>query len=198
MKSFIAASFVAALASVATAQFDNIPTCALTCFIDPLTNDGCSGLTDFACHCKKSDTLISSVTPCVQKSCGAEDQAKVISGVEETCAQAGVTISVPNPAGSTSAAPASSAAPSSAAASSAAATSAAATSAAESSKAAESSAAASSGYATVQTSTSAAATPSGNSTTPTASAPSQFTGAAALPTQAAGLLGAAALALLAL
>ncbi|KAF2739858.1 CFEM-domain-containing protein [Polyplosphaeria fusca] len=185
MKTFTAASLVAALASIASAQFDNIPTCALTCFVDPLTNDGCSGLTDFACHCKKFDTLISAVTPCVQGACSADDQAKVISGVEDTCKQAGVTVSVPNP--SATGAPASS---------SAAASSAAESSAAESSAAEASSSAAMS----VQTSVSAIPTPTGNSTvpSPSASSVSQFTGAAALPTQAAGLMGAAALALLAL
>ncbi|RKK57128.1 hypothetical protein BFJ69_g17562 [Fusarium oxysporum] len=36
------ATIAVALAFFAFAQLDNIPDCALTCFIDPLTNDGCS------------------------------------------------------------------------------------------------------------------------------------------------------------
>ncbi|OCK86488.1 CFEM-domain-containing protein, partial [Lepidopterella palustris CBS 459.81] len=88
------AAIALALASVATAQLANIPNCALNCFVNALTTDGCSGLTDFACHCKKTD-LISNVTPCVQAACSADDQAKVITAVEGTCASAGVPISVP-------------------------------------------------------------------------------------------------------
>merc|ERR1712063_30495 len=78
MKSFTIASFVA-LAAVASAQLDNIPECALTCFVGPLTSDGCESLTDFECHCKKGDTLLASVQPCVEGACSADDQAAAIS-----------------------------------------------------------------------------------------------------------------------
>ncbi|KAF2189790.1 CFEM-domain-containing protein, partial [Zopfia rhizophila CBS 207.26] len=75
-------------------QLGDIPSCALNCFVDALGKDGCSSLTDFACHCTKTE-LIPSVTPCVQAACSADDQAKVITAVEGTCAEAGVPISIP-------------------------------------------------------------------------------------------------------
>ncbi|ORY13523.1 hypothetical protein BCR34DRAFT_599872 [Clohesyomyces aquaticus] len=196
MKTFAAAAFIA-LASVASAQLDNIPSCALSCFLATLTADGCSSITDFACHCKKSDSLFASVTPCVQKACSAADQATVITAVEGTCKAAGVPITVPQPS---SAAPVSSAAPSTSAspASSAAAVSSAASYAASSAASAASSKASS--LASVISSALATPTHSGNGTAPTASpSPSQFTGAAApQATRAAGIIAAAGLAFLAL
>ena len=45
-----------------------------SCLVGPLTTDGCSSLTDFACHCQKPG-LVAKVTPCLQKSCDAADQA---------------------------------------------------------------------------------------------------------------------------
>ncbi|KZM21770.1 uncharacterized protein EKO05_0001771 [Ascochyta rabiei] len=202
MKTFTVASIIA-LASVASAQLDNIPSCALTCFITPLTTDGCSGLTDFACHCKKGTELLATVQPCVQKACSAEDQATTISGVESTCAAAGVPIEIPDSSSAVSSAAASvtSAAASSAAASASSVISQA-SSAVESAASSLSSAIASgiSSAQSVASSHAATATHSSNGTasaTPSASQ-SQFTGAAAQATHAAGLLGAAALALFAL
>ncbi|KAF1837263.1 CFEM-domain-containing protein [Decorospora gaudefroyi] len=95
MKSFTIASIVA-LASVATAQLDNIPSCALSCFLGPLSSDGCAELTDFACHCEQGATLLAQVQPCVEESCEAEDQAATISAVETTCEAAGVPITIPD------------------------------------------------------------------------------------------------------
>jgi len=188
------AAIAIALASVATAQLDNIPSCALTCFVNVLTTDGCSGLTDFACHCKKTD-LIPKVTPCVQSACSASDQAKVITAVEGTCAQAGVPLSLSAPGGASST-PVPSSSP------------AVYSSAAPSSTPAESTPA-SSAILTVETTTPAAVstaatlvgtgtiitTPSANGTISATASPSQFTGAAAQVTQAAGMMAAAALAL---
>lgn len=186
MKTFAAATIIA-MATVATAQFENIPQCAVACFVDPLTNDGCSALTDFKCHCEKSDSLFASVTPCVQGACTAAEVSTVISEVEKICADAGVTVKVPTPGGSSTPAPSaqSSAAPSSAAASTPAET-----------PAQSSAAQTPSAYPTAGSTTPAAPT-GGNATVSSAPTPSEFTGAAALPT-AAGVLGAAALALLAL
>jgi len=187
------ASFAAlaiALASVASAQLDNIPSCALSCFVTVLTTDGCSGLTDFACHCKKTD-LIPKVTPCVQSSCSAADQAKVITAVEGTCAEAGVPLSLSAPGGASSTPAPSSAAPSSAPVSS---------TPEASAPASASSAAyttpASSAVATSLVGTSTiVSTPAANGTISTTATPSQFTGAAAQATQAAGLMAAGLLAL---
>ncbi|KAL1599577.1 hypothetical protein SLS60_007380 [Paraconiothyrium brasiliense] len=195
MKTFAPALLVA-LAGVASAQLADLPQCSLQCFLTALGGDGCSELTDFKCHCEKSDSLLSSVTPCVQGACTADEQAEVIKGVQNTCASAGVTISVPSPSGTS--APESSAAPesSSAEASSTEAPSSSAPAATESSSyevPASSSAAASS-------SVSAVPTPSANGTVPSTPSPSssEFPGAASRIGAAAGLVGAAALAVFAL
>ncbi|KAF2995802.1 hypothetical protein E8E13_000482 [Curvularia kusanoi] len=203
MKAFTIASVVA-LASVATAQLDNIPKCALSCFLGPLGSDGCGDLLDFACHCKQGSKLLSSVQPCVQGACSADDQKATIAGVEKTCAGAGVPIEIPDTPGS-SATPTPSLLPSSVAPSSAA------SSAVISDVSATSSLAPTYSYTTTVSPITPSLTPTYsytatiNATTPAAtgnstasSTLSEFPGAAAKATQAAGLLGAAALALLAL
>lgn len=193
-----------ALATVATAQLDNIPQCALPCLLTALSSDGCPSLTDFKCHCEKASTLFATALPCVQRSCPAAQQAETIAAVEGACKAAGVPVQVPNVSGgASSAAPASStpAAVSSAAsaASSAASAASSALSALSSAQSAASSAASAATSAPVTTGTpsrsgTAPASASG-SPTPTVS---QFTGAAAQATQAVGILGAAALAIFAL
>ncbi|KAF2704538.1 hypothetical protein K504DRAFT_461301 [Pleomassaria siparia CBS 279.74] len=196
MKTFTVTAF-AALAAVASAQLDNIPGCALSCFLTPLGSDGCD-FSDFACHCKGATALFASVVPCVQKACSASDQAATISAVESTCAAAGVPVQVPV---ASSAPPATTAAPKST----------------SSAPAATSEAPVSTSKAPVSTSeapvaTSEAPVPSSsaivsshptassNGTLPSSVAPteSQFTGGAARHTQAAGILGAAAVAFFAL
>ncbi|KAF3043155.1 hypothetical protein E8E12_005306 [Didymella heteroderae] len=208
MKTFALTSIIA-LATVASAQLDNIPSCALNCFIGPLTSDGCSSLTDFACHCKQGAKLLSTVQPCVQGACNAADQATTISAVESTCQQAGVPIEIPDAssavASATSAA-ASAASSAGSAASSAveSATSAAASKASSAASAASSavesaaSSAASAVSSALASVTSAAGSAASSATAAASSSVSQFTGGAAQATQAAGLLGAAALAILAL
>jgi hypothetical protein len=196
MKTFTVASIIA-LASVASAQLDNIPQCALACFVGPLTSDGCAALTDFACHCKKGDELLSKVQPCVQGACSAADQQKAIAAVESTCKAAGVPITIPD----TGAAPSSAeAAPASSAA--APSSSKAAVTSAVSSAASAASSAASSAVSSALGSVTPVPMPTVNTSTPSASGSpssvSQFTGAAAQATQAVGIIGAAALAMLAL
>ncbi|KAF2199240.1 CFEM-domain-containing protein [Delitschia confertaspora ATCC 74209] len=188
---FSTAAVAVALASVASAQLQDIPTCALSCFVGPLTSDGCSGLTDFECHCQKPE-LIPSVTPCVQKECPPAEQEKVIATVQKVCKDAGHPIEVPNPNASSSAAPSSTAAATSAASS--AATSAASSVVSSVASSASSVVSSISSAVTSAAGTGAVPTPSGNSTLST-STPSPYTGAASLPTQAAGLLAAAGLAL---
>ncbi|KAJ9648042.1 hypothetical protein H2201_002416 [Coniosporium apollinis] len=102
MKAYTA---IALLATVASAQLPNIPTCALQCFLGALTSDGCTSLTDFACHCSKTD-LIPKVQPCIQTGCSAEDQAAVVKAATEACAAAGVPIAVPAAAPPAAATPA--------------------------------------------------------------------------------------------
>ncbi|KAJ8117456.1 hypothetical protein OPT61_g1356 [Boeremia exigua] len=197
MKTFAIAS-VLALATVASAQLEKIPSCAFTCFVGPLTTDGCSGLTDFACHCKQGAKLLGAVQPCVKGACSAEDEATTIEAVQTTCQEAGVPIEIPDsPSSAASAAP-STPSPSSAAPT----TIADPTSALQSSAASAASSAAESVASSIASAITSAvsAYPTGNGTAPThpSSSLSEFTGAAAQATQAAGLLGAAALALLAL
>ncbi|KAL4923919.1 CFEM domain-containing protein [Aspergillus undulatus] len=64
-----------------------------------MSHDGCSSLTDFACHCAKP-VLVSEVTPCVEQACNEEDQASVSSAVVAECSSAGVPISIPAVGGS--------------------------------------------------------------------------------------------------
>lgn len=215
MKTFAVASIIA-LATVASAQLDNIPSCAvchphttisldspinvqqLNCFIGPLTSDGCSTLTDFACHCKKGTELLATVQPCVQGACSADDQATTIAGVEKTCQDAGVPLEIPDTSSAASSVASSATSAAASAASSAA--SSASSVVSEASSALESAASSMSSALSSAMSSAASATGAASgsaSTTPSAS-PSQFTGAAAQATQAAGLLGAAALALFAL
>lgn len=59
---------------LANAQIPNVPSCSLQCFLSSLTNDGCSDLTDFACHCAKPQ-LPKEITPCVEKACSEADQS---------------------------------------------------------------------------------------------------------------------------
>jgi hypothetical protein len=148
----------------------------LNCFVGPLTSDGCSSLTDFACHCQKGPALLASVQPCVEGACSAADQAAAISAVESTCSAAGVPISIPDSASSA----ATSEATVVTATSEVSTTVVTATSEATSAAASAVSSAISGGNAT------------------TSATLSQFTGGAAQATQAVGILGAAALAMLAL
>ncbi|KAH7414251.1 hypothetical protein DE146DRAFT_783938 [Phaeosphaeria sp. MPI-PUGE-AT-0046c] len=186
MKTFTIASALA-LATVGSAQLNNIPQCALSCFIGPLSSDGCSALTDFKCHCQKGAQLLTSVQPCVQGACSAADLASAVAAVQKTCQENGVPIVIPNASSAVASA-------TSAAASAVSSKAAAATSAASSAAAAVSSAAASMAS---KVSSGAAAATSAMSMKPTQSM-ATFTGGAPVATQAAGLLGAAALAMLAL
>ncbi|CAN9151434.1 hypothetical protein AG0111_0g10453 [Alternaria gaisen] len=202
MKTFTIATIVA-LASVGAAQLDNIPSCALNCFVGPLTSDGCSSLTDFACHCKKGAQLLSQVQPCVQGACGPSDQAAAISAVESTCSAAGAPISIPDasaPAASSAVASATSAAASAASSMASSMASEASSVLSEASSAVASAASSMSSEMSMSESMSMTATPTGTgsmSMTPSASM-SEFTGGAAQATQAVGILGAAALAMFAL
>ncbi|CAN9111482.1 unnamed protein product [Alternaria alternata] len=202
MKTFTIATIVA-LASVGAAQLDNIPSCALNCFVGPLTSDGCSSLTDFACHCKKGAQLLSQVQPCVQGACGPSDQAAAIAAVESTCSAAGAPISIPDasaPAASSAVASATSAAASAASSMASSMASEASSVLSEASSAVASAASSMSSEMSMSESMSMTATPTATgsmSMTPSASM-SEFTGGAAQATQAVGILGAAALAMFAL
>jgi len=109
---------LATLASLAYAQLPNVPPCSLQCFTTALTTDGCSGLTDFKCHCSKPQ-LAAQIEPCIIKSCKAtSDQQAVLSIVSSVCSSVGepVTIDTAAAAGGASTSAASSSKPSSSAA----------------------------------------------------------------------------------
>ncbi|KAL6235818.1 hypothetical protein BDW75DRAFT_239792 [Aspergillus navahoensis] len=65
-----------------------------------MSGDGCSSLTDFACHCRQS-ALVSEVTPCVEQACGEQDQSSVSNIVVTACSSVGSPISVPPVGGAT-------------------------------------------------------------------------------------------------
>jgi cobalamin biosynthesis Mg chelatase CobN len=169
---------IALFASVAFAQLPDIPTCAYQCFLTALTTDGCTQLTDFACHCQKPE-LITTVQPCVEKACTPDEIAKILTTVQSTCAGVGHPISIPNAGGSssTSAPPAQS----------------------SSKPAASSSAAATTSAPPPASYSSSTPTPSSNATiTSTKPSQSAYTGAASRPTQIGALMAALGLAAVAL
>ncbi|KAF7121565.1 hypothetical protein CNMCM5793_009035 [Aspergillus hiratsukae] len=92
---FSRASLALLAAGLASAQIPDLPSCSLNCFVSALSNDGCSSLTDYACHCQKPQ-LVSDVTPCVQSACNIADQSSVSSAVVSECSAAGHPISVPS------------------------------------------------------------------------------------------------------
>ncbi|KAJ5193177.1 hypothetical protein N7449_009319 [Penicillium cf. viridicatum] len=80
--------------AIAGAQLSNIPQCSLTCFTSTLGGDGCSELTDFACHCQKPG-LAAEIVPCVNKACDIADRQAVSSLVESLCSGVGHPVSIP-------------------------------------------------------------------------------------------------------
>ncbi|KAJ5782583.1 hypothetical protein N7457_004357 [Penicillium paradoxum] len=89
-----AAIVVLAAGAIARAQLSNIPQCSLTCFTTALSGDGCSELTDFACHCQQP-SLVGDIVPCVNKACGVADRQAVSSVVDNLCSGVGHPISIP-------------------------------------------------------------------------------------------------------
>ncbi|KAJ5770155.1 uncharacterized protein N7511_002206 [Penicillium nucicola] len=162
-------------ATLANAQLPDVPACSLSCFVTALTTDGCSELTDFACHCQKT-SLVSTITPCVQKACEVKDQISVSNAVVSQCSSAGHPIVVPPiettsasssaaetsaSSSSSSSAPAETSASASASASASESSSAAGSSSAAESSSAASSSAAGSATATATASSGAGASSSG-------------------------------------
>ncbi|KAI9801809.1 MAG: hypothetical protein M1825_003182 [Sarcosagium campestre] len=97
------AAIALAVAAAHAAGISDIPECSQECFIEKLSSDGCSSLTDFACHCEKPE-LISEITPCVKEACASSPDDITAAGkaVVGICAGAGVPISLPESGGSES------------------------------------------------------------------------------------------------
>ncbi|KAL3484861.1 hypothetical protein BJX62DRAFT_48021 [Aspergillus germanicus] len=80
--------------SLAHAQLIDLPQCSIQCILTAMSHDGCSSLTDFACHCRQP-SLVTEVTPCVQRDCNLQDQSSVSNAVTAQCSSVGVPISIP-------------------------------------------------------------------------------------------------------
>ncbi|KAK2746974.1 hypothetical protein FQN57_002546 [Myotisia sp. PD_48] len=86
----------ASLASAAATEgsLPHVPECSANCLVSAITNDGCSSLTDFKCHCSVPD-LPAKVAPCVKEKCGIEDQIALSNAVVAACSAAGAPIKLP-------------------------------------------------------------------------------------------------------
>ncbi|RJE18855.1 hypothetical protein PHISCL_08811 [Aspergillus sclerotialis] len=90
-------------AGLANAQgLPNLPPCSLNCFVSALGNDGCTPLTNFACHCQVPG-LAEKITPCVKDACDVAAQSSVSSIVVSQCSAAKHPITLPPVEGSTTA-----------------------------------------------------------------------------------------------
>ncbi|KAF4241787.1 hypothetical protein CNMCM8980_002312 [Aspergillus fumigatiaffinis] len=89
-----AAAVVLGAGAIASAQLSSIPQCSLNCLTSALGADGCSELTDFACHCQKTG-LVEQVVPCVKQACDVADQQAVSKVVVSLCSGVGYPVSVP-------------------------------------------------------------------------------------------------------
>lgn len=78
----------------------NIPTCEGTCIAS--ANLGSCAATDTACLCK-SDTFISSVAACVEKTCTGSDLSTAITATEQLCIAVGTPASISSSTSSKSA-----------------------------------------------------------------------------------------------
>ncbi|GES56796.1 CFEM-domain-containing protein [Aspergillus terreus] len=89
-----AAVAVLSAGAITSAQLSNIPPCSLKCLTSALGADGCSELTDFACHCQKAG-LVEQVVPCVKQACDVVDQLALSKVVASLCSGAGHPVSIP-------------------------------------------------------------------------------------------------------
>ncbi|KAJ6260036.1 hypothetical protein Dda_5682 [Drechslerella dactyloides] len=97
---------VVAGASLAAAQLDKLPTCALSCAISSIGSSGCSQ-TDIACVCSAS-SFLSGIQTCIEGSCTAQEIKQTLDAAQVLCAGAGVTITLPGSGPTTTEAPTSS------------------------------------------------------------------------------------------
>ncbi|KAK4203033.1 hypothetical protein QBC40DRAFT_304616 [Triangularia verruculosa] len=80
-----------ALAAAVSAQDISIfPECSLDCIIKGIGSGTSCELTDFACVCENTESLVKEATPCVLGACGAEVALnEVLPAVEKFCAGVG-------------------------------------------------------------------------------------------------------------
>ncbi|KAF3916514.1 hypothetical protein ABW20_dc0101378 [Dactylellina cionopaga] len=96
---------IVAGAVLAAAQIDKIPPCALTCAISQIGTSGC-GQTDIACICK-AQTFLTGIVACISApgACNPAQIDQTVKAAQVLCASAGVTITPPGGAESTTEAP---------------------------------------------------------------------------------------------
>ncbi|KAK6510825.1 hypothetical protein TWF506_009920 [Arthrobotrys conoides] len=108
MKAVLALTASISLASAALLprQLDQIPSCALSCAIASLGSAGCgtSSAPDIACVCR-AESFITSLVPCVQAGCSADQFQATLQAATVLCQDAGVELNIPT--GETSGAPSS-------------------------------------------------------------------------------------------
>jgi len=81
-------AFCAAFAAVSAQDVSDLPSCSIACFAAAVQASGCSA-SDTVCQCTTGkDKITASVTPCIEKSCSADDAAKVQSAGNAICASA--------------------------------------------------------------------------------------------------------------
>ncbi|EWC43952.1 hypothetical protein DRE_01304 [Drechslerella stenobrocha 248] len=98
---------VVAGAALATAQLDRLPTCALSCAISSIGESGCSP-TDIACVCSAA-SFQAGILTCIQRpgGCNAQEIQDTVAAAGVLCAQAGVTLTPPGGAPTTTSPPSS-------------------------------------------------------------------------------------------
>ncbi|CAP72989.1 uncharacterized protein PODANS_2_4130 [Podospora anserina S mat+] len=66
------AALLALAAAVSAQDISIFPECSLDCIISGIGSGTSCELTDFACVCENTQSLITSATPCVLEACGAD------------------------------------------------------------------------------------------------------------------------------
>jgi len=89
-------------ASFVSAQLGNIPQCALSCALTSLQSTSCAP-TDIKCICQATG-FVAALTPCVEKACTAAELQQTITAAEGLCSSAGVSLSIPPVAASSTSA----------------------------------------------------------------------------------------------
>ncbi|KAK4645729.1 hypothetical protein QC761_204130 [Podospora bellae-mahoneyi] len=84
------AALLALAAAVSAQDISIFPECSLDCIISGIGSGTSCELTDFACVCENTQSLITSATPCVLEACGADVALnEVLPAVDEFCAGVG-------------------------------------------------------------------------------------------------------------
>ncbi|KAK4181510.1 hypothetical protein QBC36DRAFT_296671 [Triangularia setosa] len=84
------AALLALAAAVSAQDISIFPECSLDCIIEGIGSGTDCELTDFACVCENTQSLVTSATPCVLGACGADVALnEVLPAVDKFCAGVG-------------------------------------------------------------------------------------------------------------